>query len=218
MARKTAPLPPQYHLLLHRLGERLRLLRMRQRLSAKQVAAAAGMSVMTLRSLERGGSGITMGAYLAVMGALGIERDIEALAAAAFTAAEPVAADDASPGEPARAATDPIARADETDRGPAPAVAPPATGAAAAVKTSGAAAAGRPADPAAPAAAEVSPQEAFEWLDAPALDLQRLIRPDRPPPATADAEATPAPDTTADLFGAPAAESGADGPREESAR
>ena len=84
MARKTAHLPVEQIHLLSGFGERLRLLRMRQRLTAKQVAAAAGMSVMTLRSLERGGSGVTMGAYLAVMGVLGIERDLEALGAAAF--------------------------------------------------------------------------------------------------------------------------------------
>lgn len=34
---------------------------------------------MTLRSLERGGSGVTMGAYLAVMQVLGIEQDLDLL-------------------------------------------------------------------------------------------------------------------------------------------
>ena len=40
------------------------------------------MATMTLRSLERGGSGVTMGAYLAVMQVLGIEQDLELLGAA----------------------------------------------------------------------------------------------------------------------------------------
>ncbi len=64
---------------LHRFGERLRLARKRRKLSSKQVAERAGMAPMTLRSLERGGSGVTMGAYLAVMQVLGIERDFDLL-------------------------------------------------------------------------------------------------------------------------------------------
>jgi hypothetical protein len=38
------------------------------------------MSPMTLRSLERGGSGVTMGAYLAVMQVLGVEKELDLLA------------------------------------------------------------------------------------------------------------------------------------------
>jgi transcriptional regulator with XRE-family HTH domain len=79
MAQKTSPLLPATEAHLHRLGERLRLARLRRRLSSKQVAERAGMAPMTLRSLERGGSGVTIGAYLAVMQALGIERDLDLL-------------------------------------------------------------------------------------------------------------------------------------------
>nr|WP_318183188.1 MULTISPECIES: helix-turn-helix domain-containing protein [Pseudomonas] len=62
MARKTAALLPKLAHLLNDLGERLKLARLRRRLTAKQVAERAGMSVMTLRSLESGGSGVTIGA------------------------------------------------------------------------------------------------------------------------------------------------------------
>ena len=79
MAKKTSPLLPATEEHLQRLGERLRMARRRRRLSAKQVAERAGMAPMTLRSLERGGSGVTMGAYLAVMQVLGIERDLDLL-------------------------------------------------------------------------------------------------------------------------------------------
>ncbi|MDO8771239.1 MAG: helix-turn-helix transcriptional regulator [Burkholderiaceae bacterium] len=82
MAKKIAPLLPSVDKLLQQFGERLRLARLRRRLPAKQVAERAGMSPMTLRSLERGGSGVTMGAYLAVMQVLGIERDLDFLAKA----------------------------------------------------------------------------------------------------------------------------------------
>jgi transcriptional regulator with XRE-family HTH domain len=79
MTQKTSPLLPATEAHLHRFGERLRLARRRRRLSSKQVAERAGMAPMTLRSLERGGSGVTIGAYLAVMQVLGIERDLDLL-------------------------------------------------------------------------------------------------------------------------------------------
>jgi len=79
MAKKTAPLLPSTDALLRQFGDRLRVARLRRRLPAKQVAERAGMAPMTLRSLERGGSGVTMGAYLAVMQVLGIEKDLDLL-------------------------------------------------------------------------------------------------------------------------------------------
>jgi transcriptional regulator with XRE-family HTH domain len=80
MAKKTAPLLPVSEDRLVRFGERLRLARLRRRLTAKQVAERAGMTPVTLRNLERGGSGVTIGAYLAVMQVLGIERDLDLIA------------------------------------------------------------------------------------------------------------------------------------------
>jgi transcriptional regulator with XRE-family HTH domain len=79
VAKKTAPLLPATESRLQQLGERLRLARLRRRLTGKQVAERAGMTPVTLRSLERGSSGVTMGAYLAVMQVLGAERDLDLL-------------------------------------------------------------------------------------------------------------------------------------------
>jgi transcriptional regulator with XRE-family HTH domain len=80
MAKKITSLLPPTDDLLRRFGERLRLARLRRRLTARQVAERAGMALMTLRGVERGGSGVTMGAYLAVMQVLGLEADLEWLA------------------------------------------------------------------------------------------------------------------------------------------
>lgn len=82
MARKTAPLLPSTDELLCQLGARLRIARLRRKLPAKQMAERAGMSPMTLRSVERGGAGVTLGAYVAVMQVLGVEQDLNLLAQA----------------------------------------------------------------------------------------------------------------------------------------
>ncbi len=79
MAKKTAALLPSTADRLRQFGDRLRMARLRRGLSARRVAERAGMAPMTLRSLERGGSGVTMGAYLSVMQVLGIETDLDLL-------------------------------------------------------------------------------------------------------------------------------------------
>src|SRR5450755_527915 len=81
MAKRTSELLPASAALLRSFGDRLRLARLRRALTAKQVASRAGMALMTLRSLERGSPGVTIGSYVAVMQVLGLETDLARLAA-----------------------------------------------------------------------------------------------------------------------------------------
>jgi transcriptional regulator with XRE-family HTH domain len=76
MANTTSPLLPATEELLKEFGERLRLARLRRRLQAKEVAERAGMTEVTLRRVERGLPGVTMGAYLAVMQVLQLQDDV----------------------------------------------------------------------------------------------------------------------------------------------
>ena len=67
--------------MLSQLGERLRLARMRRKLSNATVAQRAGISRTSLYKVEAGDPGATMGTYLRVLAVLGLEIDINALAA-----------------------------------------------------------------------------------------------------------------------------------------
>ena len=57
MAKKIAPLLLGTKLQLQQFGERLRLVRLRCRLTGKQVAERVGVTPITLRSLEKVSSG-----------------------------------------------------------------------------------------------------------------------------------------------------------------
>ena len=82
MAKRIAALLPPLERRLSRLGTRIREARLRRRLPAKLIAERAGMSLMTLRSVEKGSMGVTIGAYAAVLHVLGLDGDLDAVAEA----------------------------------------------------------------------------------------------------------------------------------------
>jgi transcriptional regulator with XRE-family HTH domain len=62
------------------LGSRLRLARLRRKYTAATVAARAGITRVTLGKMERGVPGTSLGAYLSVLRALGLQADIDSIA------------------------------------------------------------------------------------------------------------------------------------------
>ncbi len=80
MARKTTVQLPTLKRLLEELGENIRLARLRRRLSTQLVAERAGMSRTTLRAIEKGEAGVTIGAYANVLHCLGLEKDLVRMA------------------------------------------------------------------------------------------------------------------------------------------
>ena len=76
MGRKTARLTPVLQEILRTLGENIHLARLRRRISTTMLAERAGMTRTTLRSIEHGDSGVTLGAYANVLFCLGLEKDL----------------------------------------------------------------------------------------------------------------------------------------------
>jgi transcriptional regulator with XRE-family HTH domain len=72
---------PQEQVLLNALGERLRLARLRRKLSTALVAQRAGVSRTTVYKVEAGDPGATLGTYFRVLAVLGLQADVNALAA-----------------------------------------------------------------------------------------------------------------------------------------
>ena len=60
-----------------RLGERLALARKRRRLTLRELAAKAGISYDTARAAEAGNLQTGLGAYLAILWAMGLESEID---------------------------------------------------------------------------------------------------------------------------------------------
>jgi transcriptional regulator with XRE-family HTH domain len=70
MSKKTAIIMPQTREILEKMGEQIKLARLRRKLSSELVAERAGISRQTLNSIERGASTVAIGSYAAVLHAL----------------------------------------------------------------------------------------------------------------------------------------------------
>lgn len=81
MKKSTLPTPPQFQRQLKALGLRLRLARERRKLSTEVFSERLGTSRETLRRMEKGDASIAMGTFLRALRVLGLNKDIDTLAA-----------------------------------------------------------------------------------------------------------------------------------------
>ena len=80
MPRRSSPQLPRVGRILTELGQNIRLARTRRSLSAELIAERAGMSRPTLRAIERGDAGVTLGAIANVLNTLGLADDLARVA------------------------------------------------------------------------------------------------------------------------------------------
>jgi transcriptional regulator with XRE-family HTH domain len=80
MPAKPPLLYPAQKRLLTALGERLRLARLRRKLTIDIVCQRAGISRMTLFRAEAGSPAIALGTLLRILAVLGLEADLEPIA------------------------------------------------------------------------------------------------------------------------------------------
>jgi transcriptional regulator with XRE-family HTH domain len=80
MPRNSYPLYPQTQRRAEALGERLRLARMRRRMSLSELASRVGVARGTLSRLERGDLSVSLGLLARVLTVLGLEEDLDRVA------------------------------------------------------------------------------------------------------------------------------------------
>jgi transcriptional regulator with XRE-family HTH domain len=80
MSKIAMPLFPRHRRAAEALGERLRLARERRRMPAVEMAERAGVSRMVIYKLEHGDLSVGLGAFVRVLGVLGLDSDLDLIA------------------------------------------------------------------------------------------------------------------------------------------
>ena len=81
MSKKTVAVMPDTQKVLSKMGEQIKLARLRRNLSTELVAERAGISRATLWAVEKGSPTVAMGTYAVVLHALGgMDKDLERVA------------------------------------------------------------------------------------------------------------------------------------------
>lgn len=81
MARKTIKVTPETEIVIEKMGARIQKARLRRNILAEVLVEHAGISKGTLSAIEKGEPTVSIGAYVAVLNALGMVQDLEVVAA-----------------------------------------------------------------------------------------------------------------------------------------
>ena len=81
MRSKKSILLPSAARILKDLGLNMKLARKRRKLTREQVAERAGIAPSTLQLIEGGNPGVAMSSYLQVLFVMGLEKDLDRVAA-----------------------------------------------------------------------------------------------------------------------------------------
>jgi transcriptional regulator with XRE-family HTH domain len=79
--KTTTVLLPAIQRILNELGENIKLARKRRKITAGQIAERANIARSTLWQIENGSKSVSMGSYIQVLLALGLEKDVLKIAA-----------------------------------------------------------------------------------------------------------------------------------------
>ena len=78
--RRKAILFPKQQKILRTLGENIKLARKRRQLTQKLISERTGISPITLRKIEKGDAGVSIGHYLTMLAALNLAEDLARVA------------------------------------------------------------------------------------------------------------------------------------------
>jgi transcriptional regulator with XRE-family HTH domain len=78
--KRKAVLFPKQKKVLAQLGENIKLARKRRKLTQLQLNERTGISRVTLRKIEKGDAGVSIGHYLAVLAVLNLADDLAKVA------------------------------------------------------------------------------------------------------------------------------------------
>ncbi len=78
--KRKAIVFPKHKVVLEKMGERIKLAIKRRGFTQRLISERTGLSLPTLRKIERGESTVSIGHYIVVLSVLGLARDFELIA------------------------------------------------------------------------------------------------------------------------------------------